>query len=287
MIFSTIKKLSGDNQNLEKTLVYGYLSSLSDRELLEKLRADTLDPIHRDYILNCLLGYSRKFCLYDELAALLIKKFMQTEIYKTQKTLAYRLSHIFDHCSDAQKKEVVVLFLSSQKKAFQNYLFKKDLSFLDNHLFEMVLELADKNKKLGILIDTVSKYYKKEDFVEDFIRRKFQWLLDKEDLEDWSIRQIFSRSASISKKHMEWLRNKFPDSFIYICSIKNLPVPEEECINIYKKTSKDPFSSTDTIRFLLKSFSRMQKWEAIEKSLLYYSPFEEVPAKEEVMEQLE
>jgi hypothetical protein len=260
MNFEFINKITaGKSPEFSRPLFYGYLRSLTDKEIVDLIKRYALDKQYSTFLLPRLKELEGNELL-DSLAKHLLLSYVKSTAYKEKRRFSYYLNCIVDKCSFIMQKEILTFFLNSGKRYLRKYAYKINLNTYD--LFQNALKLITENPdEATFLMKTIAFYYE-----EKFILFHFEKLIMQPGIEEYQIRKLFIRHPSLKEKQWLWLKHNYPHSFLYLAAKKNYQINDEDCMEIYKHRSQPAnFNSILDNGLLLWCLAKLNKWAVLEK----------------------
>src|SRR5688572_16357547 len=125
MDINQIKQLAGDNQDLFKSLLFGYLRSSSETELGNLFITHLFESHLGAWIFRCFIEHPDG-SYTNQVADILLAKISLSPEYKISRKIGSYLSRLFDKCSDEVKLKIIdALFLGG--KTLRKYGYSKRL----------------------------------------------------------------------------------------------------------------------------------------------------------------
>lgn len=245
----------GKDPDLFRALAFGYVKSLTDKQAIEVLKEYALNKPFSRIIFHRVKEINDSKLL-DDLAKYFLSCYMAVTKYPEKQRFSYYLNGISKGCTKLIQIEIFTCFLNSDKRSFRKYAYKnKDLNIIG--LFELAWELVSNNPaEATYLIRTIAYCYS-----DEFILKYFEKIVMHPNIEEYQIRKLFKQHPSLTKENWLWLKENYPDSFLYIAAIKNYPINDNQCFKICQEL----INSTINENLLLWCLAKMHKWEIIEK----------------------
>jgi hypothetical protein len=266
MDFHKIKCIARDDEDLWKTLSFGFLRACSEGALYKLLIRHIYENPAFSWIFRCYLEHQdSKFS--DEIARHFLSELSQQSDYHKCQTMGSCLDHLFEKCSKELKEAIVMAFLSSGKRYLRKYAYKKPLNTFSPEVLQLAYEcLYIHPDEAGLFIGSVAYNYD-----DQFIETHFNELIKFPGAEEYQIRKLFARKANLSTEDWKWLESEFPDSILYVAAKRGHTLTDEECFQFFGKSRKprsgpEPFQSKefdnqDGLKFWC--LAKLGKWEVI------------------------
>jgi hypothetical protein len=254
MNFDFIEKIAGNQPDIYKSLAYGYLRSLPADELEKLMKKHALNKPLGKFVFHCVIEIKESKIL-DSLAKHFLRCFNNCIEHKEKRLYASYLNHLINNCGPHLQKIILTFFLNSGKRYLRKYAYIRNLHELD--LFQLAWEKVNENFGEAVfLLKTIAYLYN-----DNFIEEHFNELIRHPKVDEPQIRKLFIRQSFLSEENWLWLKVNFPGSFLYIASIKNYFINDDDCLKVLNKIKKKDFH--EGLEFWC--LARMGKWNLIEK----------------------
>jgi len=268
------KRLAGEDENITKSLSFGFLRSCTEEQLFHLLENHLYEKPTFSWVLRCYLEQPHKIYA-DRLAARLLSDLEHQADYRKRQTLGYCLDRLIDKCSPGTQTTVIKAFLNSGKRYLRKYAYKKDLSSMPPEILDTTY------KRLKEFPDEAPYFLKAVaySYPDAFIEDNFHTLIAFEQIEQYQLSKLFIRKAQLSTDDWKWLKDNFPDSVLYIAAKRDHVLSDEECTrfarNLYNSRSRfeQNLENYEWVQvgpdgLTLWCLAKMGKWDVI-RTLLY------------------
>ncbi|OCH97128.1 hypothetical protein A8135_05735 [Legionella jamestowniensis] len=285
----TLKEIVSKYPFHEKLLISGYIRSLTlDKftALCEQTDGDL------DSLRTLLNYYSREFKTIiksttqeqqSNIIAFFIASYTSAHDYNKKRLITSFLNKIYEYLPIALKEKIILFFLSSQDKNFRKYAYKKKLDELPADVFQLALNLAKKSiDELNIILKTVGYEYN-----DQFINTYCETFLQYQELDPVIIKQFCLRYDNFRLDQINWIKDIFPETYLYIAAVKNYVINDNDLFFLYESKLRRYFTDKNQVltlnensSLILWSLARMNKFNFIDRIKSDNSNFFHSPQKD-------
>lgn len=276
MQLEDIKSLSGDDTELFQTLSSGYLRGLDIHALISCMKQNIHTP-YADKIYRSLEKHDAFSAHTSAVAEHLLGLIYKDMPYRELRRIAYLLNMLISHCSSDIKVRAWDAFINSGKRSIRKYAYQISAEIIGSGRLEDAWKIADNHTdEVVFLASTLLETVPENELPKWNIR-----ILENSYIPDSIKRKFFRRKESLGKEDYNFLKENMPRTYIYEAAMRQEFVDDDTCHDLYlaEMEQKEPWLRMDIKTFshymgkpdydglLLWCFSKMGKWDLIEKIL--------------------